>query len=109
VVIILGLLNHDNLVNTTLTSRSDGTNVQVNVVTLALTGVPGIEVNGLVVVGVMVVMVSVVLLALVPGITTPGVEGEGVHERLSGTALAGLAGQLGSGCACHEDNQANLK
>ena len=109
VVVILGLLNHDNLVDTTLTSGSDGANVQVNVVTLALTGVPCVEVNGLVVVGVMVVMVSMVLLALVPGITTPGVEGEGVHERLSGTALAGLAGQLGSGSAGKEDNQANLK
>merc|ERR1719188_2336857 len=56
VVVVLGLLNHDNLVNATLTSSSDGTNVQVNVISLALTGSPGIEVHRLSMVGMVVVV-----------------------------------------------------
>jgi hypothetical protein len=105
VVIILGLLNHDDLVDTTLTGGSDGANVQVNVITLALTGSPGIKVHGLSMVGMVIIMVSVVL-TLVPVVVAPGVEGEGVHERLAATA--GLAGNLGRCGAGNEDNQANL-
>jgi len=104
VVIVLGLLNHDNLVDTTLTSGSDGANVQVNVITLALTGSPGIKVHGLSMVGMVIIMVSVVL-TLVP-VVAPGVEGEGVHERLAATA--GLAGNLGRCGAGNEGNKANL-
>jgi len=109
VVIILGLLNHDDLVDTTLTSGGNVANAQVQVVTLALTGVP-VEVNGLVLLVSVVLMVAMVVitvvLALVPGVAAPSVEGEGVHERLSGTA--GLAAKLGRGGAGHEDNKANL-
>ena len=114
VVIVLGLLNHDDLVDTTLTSGGNVADAQVQVISRALTGVP-IEVNGLpkgVVMGVvlmvtMVIMVTVVLLALVPG-----VEGEGVHERPSvplGLRAGGLAGKLGRGGADREGNKANLK
>ena len=115
VVIVLGLLNHDDLVDTTLTSGGNVADAQVQVISRALTGVP-IEVNGLpkgVVMGVvlmvtMVIVVTVVLLALVPG-----VEGEGVHERLSasgtGKGALALAGNLGRGGTNREGNKANLK
>jgi len=83
VVIVLGLLNHDNLVDATLTSSSDGTNVQVNVVSLALTRSPGIKVHRLIMVGVVVIMViMVIVIATVgpSGSIAPGIEGEGVDE-----------------------------
>ena len=118
-VIILGLLNHDDLVDTTLTSSSNVANAQVQVVTRALTRVPSIEanINGLgmmSVVVIMVIMVSVVgVLTLVP-VVTPGVEGEGVDERPSvpvDLGRGGLAdtGTLGGGGANREGNKANLK
>jgi len=112
VVIVLGLLNHDDLVDTTLTSRSNVADAQVEIITRALTGSPVIKVNGLamvlMVVVVMLMVVTVVLLAIVPG-----VEGEGVHERPSvpvDLGRGGLAdtGTLGGGGANREGNKANL-
>jgi len=116
VVIVLGLLNHDDLVDTTLTSSSNVADAQVEVITGALTGVPAIEVNGLslmsmvLMVFVVSMVVTVVLLAVVPG-----VEGEGVDERPSiplgrEALLGGLAGvaKLGRGGADREGNKANL-
>jgi len=105
VVVVLGLLNHDNLVNATLTSSSDGTNVQVNVISLALTGSPGIKVHRLSMVGMVVVVVIVSTTVGPGGSIAPGVEGEGVDERFS-TANTTLL--LSSGCARHKDQQANL-
>ena len=114
-VIVLGLLNHDDLVDTTLTSRSNVADAQVQVITRALTGVPGtIKVNGLgtvvFVVAMVVLVVSVVLLLAI----VPGIEGEGVHERPSvpvDLGNGGLAdtGTLGGGGANREGNKANLK
>merc|ERR1711936_898535 len=42
-IIVLSLLNHDNLVNATLTSGSNGSNVQGDVITATLTGATGID------------------------------------------------------------------
>jgi len=115
-VIILGLLNHDDLVDTTLTSGSNVADAQVQVIARALTGVPGgraIKVDGLgtviVVLSVVVIMVSVVVVLTL----VPGVEGEGVHERPSvpigiGLRAGGLMSELGRGGANREGDKANL-
>jgi len=117
VVIVLGLLNHDDLVDTTLTSGGNVTDAQIQVVTRALTGVPGtIEVNGLsMVVGVVAIVVVLVVVTVVLLAIVPGIEGEGVHERPSIPAdgilgRGGLAdaATLGRGGADREGNKANL-
>jgi len=90
VVIVLGLLNHHDLVDTTLTSGGNVADAQVQIVTGALTGVPNasraIKVDGLLVVVVIVFVVSMVLLLTLVPVVAPGVEGEGVHERPCGEA-----------------------
>ncbi len=94
VLVILGLLDHDDLVDTALAGGGDGADVEGNVVATALTGGPGV----LVVVGVVVVVVSVVVLALAVGpaggAPTPLVEREGVDQ---GLALAVVLGGHGHG------------
>jgi len=114
-VIILGLLNHDDLVDTTLTSSRNVADAQVQVITRALTGVPGgraIKVDGLLVVVVIVFVVSMVLLLTLVPVVAPGVEGEGVHERPCTSLLlrsgSGLVAKLGRGGADREGNKANL-
>jgi len=114
-VIILGLLNHDNLVDTTLTSGGNVADAQVQVITRALTGVPGgraIKVDRLGTVSVVLIVTMVTMVSVVVVLTlVPGVEGEGVHERPSvplWLMAGGLAGKLGRGGADREGNKANL-
>jgi len=116
-VIILGLLNHDDLVDTTLTSSGNVADAQVQVITRALTGVPGgraIKVDGLGTVSVVLIVVVTMVSVVVVLTLVPGVEGEGVHERPS-TPLGVLrrggladAATLGGGGADREGNKANL-
>ena len=80
VVIVLSLLNHDNLVDATITSSSDGTNIQVNVVSFALTRSPGIKVNRLGMVGMVIVVVIVTATVGPSGSIAPSIEGESVDE-----------------------------
>merc|ERR1712112_350135 len=54
-IVVLGLLNHHNLVDTPLTSGSNGSNVQGDIITTSLTGSTGI--NSIVSVGMLVLMV----------------------------------------------------
>jgi len=112
VVIVLSLLNHDNLVDATITSSSDGTNVQVNVVSLALTRIPCIKVHRLIMVGMVIIVVIVVIVIATVGPSSsiaPGIEGEGVDERLStAVTTANTTALLSTDCARHKDQQANL-
>jgi len=83
-IIVLGLFNHDNLVNASLASGGNGSNVQCNLISSsALTGCTVGKPQGVCGMGLMGFMFVVVVLVLV--IT---VEWEGVPEVLSVPSLA---------------------
>ena len=84
VLIVLGLLNHHNLVNTPLTSGGNGSNVQCNLITLPLPGGPGWKsiVGMCSMMMLLVVVVVVVVVSSSSGSTVAGIEGEGVQEGL---------------------------
>lgn len=83
-IIVLGLLNHDDLVDTTLTGGGNGSDVEGEVVlsgTLTgITGWGGNDGGGGVVVSVVVGVIVGVIVSMVS--TSTGVEREGVGERL---------------------------
>jgi hypothetical protein len=96
-LVIFGLLNHDDLVDTTLTSSSDGSNAQVKlVITSTLTGSTSV----------FVVMVLVVSMGgMSSGTRVSGVEGEGVDQ---GLAVADVLGLLAGGGGGHKGDNAKL-
>jgi len=98
-IIVLGLLNHHNLVNTPLTGSGNGSNVQGNIIatTITLTSVTGGK-RGLSSVGMVVGMVVFMMVGMASstGIATgTRVEGEGSSQVLAlpvGTSSIGTAG-----------------
>jgi len=96
-LVVFGLLNHDDLVDTTLTGGGDGSDAQVELVTAsALTGGTGVIV-------IMVLVVSVGGVSGGAGVS--GVEGEGVDQRL---AVTDVLGSLAGGGGGHEGDDAKL-
>ena len=95
-VIVLGLLDHHDLVDTTLTGGGDGSDVEGNVVLSgSLTGVTGRGGDGGSsgggVVGMFVVVGVIVSMSVVgSGTTGAGVERESVGERLLVSAALGI-------------------
>jgi len=93
-IIVLGLLNHHDLVDTPLTSSGNGSNVQGNIITaITLTSVTGGTFLGM---GMGMVVVMIVGMASSTGIATgTRVEGEGSPQVLAlpvGTSSIGTAG-----------------
>lgn len=91
-VIVLGLLNHHDLVDTPLSGSGDRADVKGNVaLSGTLTGVTGWWGDGG---GGSVIVVVAVVVGVVVGVltATAGVEGEGVGERLLVTAALGVGG-----------------
>merc|ERR1712112_451686 len=83
-IIVLSLLNHHNLVDTPLTSGSNGSNVQGDIITTSLTGSTGI--NSIVSMSVLMgmIMLVVVLMGGVTGsISIALVEGKGSPQVLA--------------------------
>lgn len=87
-LVVFSLLNHDDLVDTTLASGSDSADAQVEI-SASLTGVTGgnLEVDGLEVASAVVGVSVVVMMVVASGVS--GVEGEGVHERTAITVVGG--------------------
>jgi len=82
-VIVLGLLNHHDLVDTTLTGGGDGSDVKSNfVLGGSLTGVTGWGCDGGGIVSVLVGVLVGVIVRVVGGGSGLCVEGEGVGQRL---------------------------
>jgi len=74
-IIVLSLFNHDNLVNATLASCGNGSNVQGDVITATLTGSTGVD--GVVSVGMsMLVLMVVIVSSVASSITVSLVEWE---------------------------------
>merc|ERR1719495_1386259 len=92
-IIVLGLLNHHDLVDTPLTSSSNGSDVQGDVITASLTGSTGI--NSLMLMGVFVlvgVLVMVVVGSVAGSLSIALVEGEGSPQVLPLPVGAGSGG-----------------
>jgi len=79
-VIVLSLLNHHDLVNTPLTSSSNGSNVQGHIVTTALTGATGRQ-SSLWFMGSMISMV--IMMSMLGGTSTSLVERKGSPQVLA--------------------------
>jgi len=107
-LVVFSLLNHDNLVDTTLASGGDSADAQVEV-TVSLTGVTGrLEVDGLEVASAVVGVSGVVMVMVVAG-GVSGVEGEGVHERTAIAVVgADASGVLASGRGADKSENAKL-
>merc|ERR1712121_187087 len=94
-IIVLGLLNHHNLVDTPLAGSGNGSDVQGDIITASLTGSTGIDSLVSVVVG----MVVVVVVGGVASVTASSlVKGEGSPQVLAGpvgTCSSGTAGKEG--------------
>jgi len=84
-VIVLGLLNHDDLVDTPLSSSSDGSNVKSDIIATTLAGATGWQ--GKANSGFLVLMMMVVVMLMVSGMPSVGVgllvEWEGSPQVLS--------------------------
>jgi len=101
-IIVLGLLNHDDLVNTPFSGSSNGSNVQRNLIlTTALTGITSWQ-SSLRVGSVVLVVLSVVGVLLVSSTAVGLVEGEGSPQVLAGPPWSSSRGAAG-----HEDKHAN--
>jgi len=107
-LVVFSLLNHDNLVDTTLASGGDSADAQVEV-TVSLTGVTGrLEVDGLEVASRGGGVGGVVMVMVVAG-SVSGVEGEGVHERTAiAVVRADASGVLASGRGANKSENAKL-
>jgi len=79
-IIVLCLLNHHNLVDTPLTSSSNGSNVQGDIITTSLTG--STSINSVVSVG-MLVLVVVLMGGMTSSISIALVEGKGSPQVLA--------------------------
>merc|ERR1711970_583595 len=95
-IVILSLSYHHNLVDTPLTSSSDGSDVQGDVITASLTGSTGI--NSLMLMG-MFVLVGVLVMVVVGSVAgclgIALVEGEGSPQVLPLPVRAGGGGTTG--------------
>jgi len=91
-IIVLGLLNHDNLVDTSLSGGGNGSNVQSYIIAGSLTGGTGWETEGSAWMSLMMsMMILMVGMGSLTGIgrTTPCVEWEGVPQALLATWILG--------------------
>jgi len=100
-IVVLGLLDHHDLVDTPLAGGGNGSDVQWHVITTSLTGAPGWEGGGRVV-GVVMVVVVVVVVSSSTGSSTL-VEGEGSPQ-----VLAGPVGAAGGSTTSQEGQHAEL-
>jgi len=114
-IIVLGLLNHHNLVDTPLTGSGNGSNVQLNIglLTSSLTSITGgdrlssmVVIMVMVMVMVVIISMGMVMVMVMAGSTgiAPGssVEGEGSPQVL--TLPFGIS-SIGAGCCQHEQTQ----
>lgn len=83
-LVVLGLFNHHDLVDTTLAGSSNGSNIKSNVILVSLSGGSCRETLMFLVMGVIVMLIMV---GVVLGSTAPGIEGEGVQERFAISSL----------------------
>ncbi|TRY68265.1 hypothetical protein TCAL_16519 [Tigriopus californicus] len=102
-LVVFGLLDHDNLVNTSLTGGGNASDIQSDLVSLALTGCTsrGGFYHGMGVLPIVMMMVIMVSMSSSTGSLVALVEGEGVNQRLGSTLS-------GHGDRGDEGQQANL-
>jgi len=94
-IIVLGFLNHHNLVDTPLTGSGNGSNVQGNIITAAITLT---RVTGVVSLSSMGLVVMMVMSGVAGSLTVALVEGEGCPQVLAlpiGACSRGTAGKQG--------------
>lgn len=112
-LVVLGLLNHDDLVDTTLSSGGNGADVEGGAIIRALPVVaaesgPPLAGGAVGLLVVLVVVMVVVVLVVSSLAASAGVEGEGVRQVAALATLQLGLGPLGRGGGDHEGQDADL-